>query len=433
MALHFTRSNALLLLVPKTGSTWIRAKVKELGLEVEEVGDPAMREHDFLTAFDRSAYSFVGAFVRNPVDWYRSYWSYRMERGWRPQYPLDRHCESDDFETFVRRAVTTLPGALGNIYTSYVGEPGAEVEFVGRQESLAPDFARFLRLAGEDVDESVLLDESRVNETRVRPEFTEELKELITVSEWDTMERFGYLAERPDPIGLGEIRARYPEDANDLRLLVLWTERVHWAPDDEKKLAGRAVSPETRYARVHGNFALFAEHKRLDPDYAEERYRAALRLDPDHPRTLCNYACFLWKHRHDPDEARKLMLHALSARPSHPLTLARLARLTDKETGDPALAEILYRQSLAANPKQREVRVELASLLGRRGKAEEGLTLLRQYAEHESADSFTLVTFASLLVRSGGDPAEADQFRKRAVALAGPGTPSTPTPVAQPV
>ena len=43
----------------------------------------------------------------------------------------------------------------------------------------------------------MLLAEPRVNETRVRPELTEELKELITVSEWDTMERFGYLAERP--------------------------------------------------------------------------------------------------------------------------------------------------------------------------------------------------------------------------------------------
>ena len=50
---------------------------------------------------------------------------------------------------------------------------------------------------GEDVDERVLLAEPPVNESRVRPELTEELKELITVSEWDTMERFGYLAERP--------------------------------------------------------------------------------------------------------------------------------------------------------------------------------------------------------------------------------------------
>jgi hypothetical protein len=147
VALHFTRRNALLLLVPKTGSTWIRMMVKGLGLDAEEVGDPAMRDHDFLAAFDRAAYSLVGAFVRNPVDWYPSYWSYRMECGWRPLYPLDRHCRCDDFETFVRQAVTTLPGALGKIYTSYVGEPGAEVDSSAARESLAHDFSRFLRLA----------------------------------------------------------------------------------------------------------------------------------------------------------------------------------------------------------------------------------------------------------------------------------------------
>src|SRR6185312_5410908 len=119
MALLFRRSNALLLLVPKTGSTWIRAKVAELGLDVAEVGDPAMREHDLLAHFDRARYACVGAFVRNPIDWYRSYWAYRMERGWRPQYALDAQCQSENFETFVRLAVSTLPGALGNIYNSY--------------------------------------------------------------------------------------------------------------------------------------------------------------------------------------------------------------------------------------------------------------------------------------------------------------------------
>jgi Tfp pilus assembly protein PilF len=429
MALHFTRSNALLLLVPKTGSTWIRRKVKELELPVEEVGDPAMREHDFLTAFDRSAYRLVGGFVRNPIDWYRSYWSYRMERGWRPQYPLDRHCQSDDFETFVRRAVTILPGALGNIYTSYIGEHEHEIEFVGRQERLEEDFARFLRLAGEDVDEAALRRGSPVNATQIRPDYGEQLKELITLSEWETMERLGYLAERPDPIRFAEIRERYPEDANDLRLLALWTERIHWPADDEKKRAGRVVRHETRYARVHGNFALFAEHKRHDPDYAEERYREALRLDPDHPRTLCNYACFLWKHRAEPHEARKLMLHALAVRPNHPLTLARLARLTDRVFEDPALAEVFYRQSLAANDAQPDLRLEFADFLGRRGNPADALTLLRNDAERSDANRLTLVTFASLLLRSGGDPAEAQRFRERAAALVTPGT--NPSPVAE--
>lgn len=416
MALHLTSSNALLLLTPKTGSTWIRRKVKELGLAHEEVGDPAMRDHDLLADFDRSRYALIGAFVRDPLEWYRSYWSYRMEKGWRPQYPLDEHCESDDFETFVRRAVTTLPGALGNIYTSYVGTPDEEVDFVGKQENLQADFARFLELAGEEFDRSVLAEGSRINATTIRPDYPEELKELITLSEWDTMRRFGYLAGRPDPIGLAEIQQRYPQDANDLRLLSLWTEKIHWAPDDKKREAGRPVPADTRYARVHSNFALFAEHKKQDPQYAGGRFREALRLDPAHPRTLCNYALHVWKHEDDTDRTRQLMLRALAVRPNHPYTLGKLARLTAQRLDDPELAEVFYRQSLAANESQLDVRIEFANFLAGRGRTTEALALLGAQAEHPDADRLTLLTHASLLARSGRLE-EARDFQRRAAGV----------------
>ncbi|WP_369260903.1 hypothetical protein [Streptomyces sp. R35] len=413
MAIHLTRSNALLLLTPKTGSTWIRKKIRELGIAFEDVGDPAMREHDLLADFDRSRYSIVGAFVRDPLEWYRSYWSYRMEKGWRPQYPLDEHCESDDFETFVRRAVTILPGALGNIYTSYVGAPGEEIDFIGRQENLQEDFARFLELAGEEFDRAVLAEGSRINATKIRPDYPEELKELITLSEWETMGRFGYLADRPDPIALAEMQARYPRDAHDLRLLSLWTEKIHWTPDDRKREAGRPVRAETRYARVNSNFALYAEHKKQDPQYAGERYREALRLDPVHPRTLCNYALFVARHEDDTAQARELMLRALAGRPNHPYTLGKLAWLTAERLGDPALAEVLYRQSLAANASQHELRAEFANFLAGQGRAEEALALLGPEAESQDADRLTLLTHASLLARSGR-LAEARGFQRRA-------------------
>jgi Tfp pilus assembly protein PilF len=417
MALHFTRTNALLLLVPKTGSTWIRAKVEELGLAVEAVGDPAMRDHDTLDHYDRSRYRYVGAFVRDPIEWYRSYWAYRKERGWRPQYPLDEHCQSEDFETFVRRAASVLPGALGNIYSSYVGPPGGEVDFVGRQERLAEDFAHFLRLVGEDVDEKAVSRGPRVNATTTRPEYPEELKELITLSEWETMRRFGYLADRPDPIGLSEMQARFPDHAEDHRLLTLWTEKIHWQPDDTKRSAGRPVRPETRYARVHSNFALLAQHKYHDAEYAERRYQQALELDPRHPRTLCNYALFVWRHKSAAGQARQLMLRALAGRPQHPYTLGKLARLTDQALGDPDLAEVLYRQSLAGNDQQHDVPVELADLLVRQGKPDEAVSLLRDRAERPDASRLTLVALAATLLRLGRDAVEARRYQRRAAEL----------------
>lgn len=414
MALHFPRSNALLLLVPKTGSTWIRAKLDQLELAVENVGDPAMRGHDLLDSYDRSRYRYVGGFVRDPIEWYRSYWAYRMERGWRPQYPLDEHCQCDDFETFVRHAVSILPGALGNIYRSYVGPPDNEIEFVGRQERLEEDLISFLRMIGENVDEALLRRGPRINVTTTRPDYPEELKELITLSEWDTMRRFGYLANRSDPVGLAEMQERFPEHADEHRLLTLWTEKIHWRPDDAKKKVGQAVRAQTRYARVHSNFALLAQHKHGDTDYAEDRYRRALELDPQHPRTLCNYALLVWRHKNDQRVARKLMLRALSGRPNHPYTLGKLARLTYRELRDPELAEVLYRQSLAGNNRQQDVAVELADLLVRHGKPDEAVSLLRTHADRPDASRLTLVALATMLLRTGGNLAEAQHFRDRA-------------------
>ncbi|HEX5493386.1 MAG TPA: tetratricopeptide repeat protein [Mycobacteriales bacterium] len=413
MALYFPRANALLLLTPKTGSTWIREKVRRDGLDAEYVGDPAMRDHDLLGHYERDRYRFVGAFVRDPIEWYRSYWAYRMERGWRPGYELDRHCQSGDFQTFVRRAVTILPGALGNIYASYIGAPGHQIDFVGRQERLAEDFDRFLRLIGEDARPGEPDADVLVNRTRTRPDYPEDLKELITLSEWDTMERLGYLSARPDPVGLAEIRARYPDAAGDLRLLALWTEKVHWQPDDQKRAAGRPVPAATRHARVHTNFALFAQHKRHDLDYAETRYRLASELDPRHPRTLCTYAMFRWEHRDDPVGCHQLMCRALAERPGHSYTLGRLARFTDRSMGDPESAEALYRQSLAGNADQHDVRVELANLLARRDRADEAIALLRPHAHGPGSDRLTTLAYTSLLLRADPDGPEARRLADR--------------------
>jgi len=283
MALHFRRSNALLLLVPKTGSTWIHEMSRRSALEVAVIGDPALKGHDPLSFFDRSRYAVIGAFVRSPISWYRSYWAHRRERGWQMRYPLDRHCASDDFETFIRRVVTILPGALDKIYGLYAGPREKPIDFIGHQENLAEDFRRFLHLAGEDVDPAKLDPRRLINATSIRPDYSDELKELVTLSEWETMERFGYAADRADPAEYAEMRARYPQDADTLRLLALWSAKQHWEADDRSRLAGGPPSGEAHHARIHRHFALFAGRKHGDLAYAQERLAkasASIRTSP---------------------------------------------------------------------------------------------------------------------------------------------------------
>lgn len=358
MAIYFPDQNALLLLVPKTGSTWVRSVLEDMNLNIEIVGDAKMRHHDQLSYFDRDNYSFVGAFIRNPISWYQSYWSYRMEKGWRPQYEIDSLCADDNFEQFIRNVTTKMPGALTNIYSSYISSADEPIDFIGKQESLSEDLCAFLRLIGIFVDESFFQKYGLINNTNTKADLTSELEELITLSEWETMKRFNYLEERLDCFGLSQMEAAYPEKAGDLRLLALWTEQIHWVHDDRKKHVGAYINPRTRYARVCSNYALFAQHEQKDLQMAEAKFLEALEHDPRHPRTLCNYALYVWRHLQDAPRAKTIMLRALEVRPNHPYTLGKLARFVRVVENNLALAHEYYNKSLELSPAQDALREE---------------------------------------------------------------------------
>jgi Tfp pilus assembly protein PilF len=351
MAIYLPQSDALILLVPKTGSRWVTAAIEAAGIQHEHVGPSELRGHANLHVHGRH-YRFIACFVRNPIAWYRSYWSYRMERGWRPKYLLDRQCQSDDFRTFVRRAVRYLPGALSEIFNSYTGYPAAPIDFIGRQEHLAEDLIIALRRAGERFEGAAIRACPVLNATQPRPDYPEELKELITLSEFETMVRFGYAAERPDPIRLRELCQAFPDHATHWRRLALWTEVIHWQADDAKTAVGKASLPTTRHARTLGNFALYLQTVIGDYALAQSFFEAALEADPQHPRTLCNYALFLHQAWHQPDTAETLFQRALTARPDHAFTLGHFAAFLERERQDYEAAERYYRQALALDGRE---------------------------------------------------------------------------------
>jgi hypothetical protein len=138
---------------------------------------------------------FRFAFVRHPVEFYRSYWRFKMGAGWDPANPLDMDCAATDFPAFVRNVLRLYPGMCGRLYQDYVGPPGGEIEFIGRHERLADDLILALRLIGERVDEAAIRacpPRNVSDRARFPAEYSRDLEEAVRRAEAPALERFGY-------------------------------------------------------------------------------------------------------------------------------------------------------------------------------------------------------------------------------------------------
>lgn len=212
--------HSIFLHVPKTGGTWVRTAIDRAGIPNRESNrgqEPlGFRFHTDLTnTTDRGPLNltfrrrpgtwyipggrFCFAFVRNPLDWYRSYWAHRMRKGWKPRHKIDSVCASDEFETFVGHMLEKFPGYVSELYELYTGPEADEIGFVGRQENLVPDLIRALRDAGEPFDEGRIRETGPVNlgsELQAWSEksrYSPQLEEAVRRAEHRAMKRFGYL------------------------------------------------------------------------------------------------------------------------------------------------------------------------------------------------------------------------------------------------
>lgn len=327
MSILLPTSRTLIVLPTKTGSSWLRAALKASGVHTQEVGSKQFGGHDDLSEHDLT---HVGAcsIVRNPIDWYRSYWAYRMERGWRPKYDLDRLCGSNNFTVFIRNVVVCLPGFVTAMFERYVGPVSQPIPYILKQERLSQDLASLLYQRGENFNIDALLATPRINITKIKPEIDEATRDTIIFMELPMLRRFDYrdadVLGGSDAITLAD---RYPDDERFLQNLLIWTEQTHWKFDDEKRRTGKIYDPAIRYTRIYCNYALFLLYEKRRPDEAEAYFDRALSLTPLHPRTLANYAIFLHDYRNDALEAERLLLRALDARPDHLYARAVLAQL----------------------------------------------------------------------------------------------------------
>lgn len=150
----------LFLHLPKTGGSYVTgalgAVMRACAIDFSRSGDRRERNgHAGLRSFEGNEL-FTLAFVRHPLSWYRSFWSYRMRIGWRMEHPLDRAARSDDFGEFVAAVTERMPGYLGLLFGEFIGPAERPIDFIGRYERLTDDLCEALSLAGESFDEQAL-------------------------------------------------------------------------------------------------------------------------------------------------------------------------------------------------------------------------------------------------------------------------------------
>lgn len=178
--------------ISKTGGIWVRKAIENAGIPTVEVGKGtgAAQLHNLYSQVDRTG-KFTFTFVRHPLEWYPSFWSYRMMTGWQSSDPADSFM-SIHFEKFVRNTLRYAPGHVSWRYEQYVGpEPGV-LDFVGKTENMTSDLIKALRLAGEEFNEEKLLHTPRYNVSLLHPVYSDRLREVVLESERKSLERFGY-------------------------------------------------------------------------------------------------------------------------------------------------------------------------------------------------------------------------------------------------
>ena len=152
-----------LLHVPKTGGTWATHAIIAAGVRVTDpdVVDPdedyAQKGHVRLDQIAGRDQLYTIAFVRHPLDWWRSFWAHRMREGWIfPDHEIDSRASSEDFDDFIEQVVENLPGFCGELFERFTGPPESPASFVGRYEHLVDELVVALHEAGQEFDEEAL-------------------------------------------------------------------------------------------------------------------------------------------------------------------------------------------------------------------------------------------------------------------------------------
>jgi len=151
--------NSIFYDIPKTGGSWVSE-----GLVAYMKGEFVLgSSHSPPGVFKEKEKECKGrlkfAFIRHPVEWYRSYYASRVASG---------QTEQVNFSEFLDYAFYEKPCFFNDkpwtTYGNYL-KPFLKCDFIGRTEKLAVDLGKALDMAGEEYHPDRLLDRPKVNES----------------------------------------------------------------------------------------------------------------------------------------------------------------------------------------------------------------------------------------------------------------------------
>lgn len=199
--------NSIFYHFPKTGGTWVKNAFRQADIQRYSLGhrphspEPLEVNEKFESA--RGMFSFV--FIRNPCDWYKSFFCFRhLKKDWKPKdhkgfEPID-DCESENFGEFIENCTSRHPAWLTERFRPYM-----DVDFIGKQENLVDDLVKALNAAGEFFDEELIRSVRPINQSASLPvsgttgnkygdraAWTPELRQLVYKSEKELFELYDY-------------------------------------------------------------------------------------------------------------------------------------------------------------------------------------------------------------------------------------------------